>query len=376
VRKLPPFFITLHFCFEKGWGWIVFSGIISFMENLVIVILAIGLVVAIFALLRKKEVKTDDTGFKLILQQINELNRTVDAKIGENSRQTNETIKAQLGESANLIREVTKGLTKLDETNKQVITFADQLQNLQNILKNPKQRGILGEYYLETLLRNVLPPSNYQMQYAFTNGEIVDAVVFVKDKIIPIDSKFSLENYNRLAETSDPAEKERLEKIFVNDLKLRITETSKYIRPTEGTMDFAFMFIPHEAIYYDLLINKIGAVAEDTENLIQRAAGKYKVIIVSPTSFLAYLQTVLQGLKAMQIEETAKDIIKRVGELSEHLKKYEVYHGKLGNSLETVVNHFNNSSKEFKKIDKDVVRITGVSPSFETSVLDKPDTEK
>jgi len=346
------------------------------MQTLIIIILAVGLVVAIFALLRKKETKADDTGLKLILQQINELNRTVDAKIGENARQTNETIKTQLGESASLIREVTKGLTKLDETNKQVVSFADQLQNLQDILKNPKQRGILGEYYLETLLKNVLAPAQYQMQYTFANGEIVDAAVFVKDKIIPIDSKFSLENYNRLIEAKDSSEKERLEKNFINDLKLRITETSKYIRPSEGTMDFAFMFIPHEAIYYDLLINKIGAIAEDTENLIQRAAGKYKVIIVSPTSFLAYLQTVLQGLKAMQIEETAKDIIKRVGELGEHLKKYEIYHGKLGNSLETVVNHFNASSKEFKKVDKDVVRITGVSQSFDVPILDKPDNEE
>lgn len=345
------------------------------MEILVIIILSIGLIITIFALLRKKETKTDDTGFKLILQQINELNRTVDAKIGESAKHMNESVRAQLGESANLIREVTKGLTKLDETNKQVVSFADQLQNLQDILKNPKQRGILGEYYLETLLKNVLPPSNYQMQYAFANGEIVDAAVFVKDKIIPIDSKFSLENYNRLTEAKDPSEKERLEKVFVNDLKIRITETSKYIRPAEGTMDFAFMFIPHEAIYYDLLINKIGAVTEDTENLIQRAAGKYKVIIVSPTSFLAYLQTVLQGLKAMQIEETAKDIIKRVGELGEHLKKYEIYHGKLGNSLETVVNHFNASSKEFKKVDKDVVRITGVSQNFDVPILDKPDND-
>jgi DNA recombination protein RmuC len=347
-----------------------------FMEIIVIIILSIGLILTIFALLRKKETKTDDTGFKLILQQINELNRTVDAKIGDNTRQTNETIKTQLGESANLIREVTKGLTKLDETNRQVVSFADQLQNLQDILKNPKQRGILGEYYLETLLKNVLAPAQFQMQYPFANGEIVDAVVFVKDKIIPIDSKFSLENYNRLIEAKDPSEKERLEKNFVNDLKLRITETSKYIRPTEGTMDFAFMFIPHEAIYYDLLINKIGAVTDDTENLIQRAAGKYKVIIVSPTSFLAYLQTVLQGLKAMQIEETAKDIIKRVGELGEHLKKYETYHGKLGNSLETVINHFNASSKEFKKVDKDITRITGESQAFEVPVLDKPDIEE
>jgi DNA recombination protein RmuC len=226
---------------------------------------------------------------------------------------------------------------------------------------------------LETLLKNVLPPGQYQMQYGFPNGEIVDAVVFVKDKIIPIDSKFSLENYNRMIETTDQNEKKRLEKLFVDDLKLRITETSKYIRPSEGTMDFAFMFIPHEAIYYDLLINKIGGVGDDGDNLIQKSAGKYKVIIVSPTSFLAYLQTVLQGLKAMQIEETAKDIIKRVEDLGTHLKKYEDYHSKLGTSLGTVVNHFNNSSKEFKKVEKDVVRITGSSMNLELPTVEKPD---
>jgi DNA recombination protein RmuC len=214
------------------------------------------------------------------------------------------------------------------------------------------------------------------MQYPFPDGTIVDAAVFVKDKVIPIDSKFSLENYNRISETNDKNEKERLEKIFVNDLKIRIQETSKYIQPEEGTMDFAFMFIPHEAIYYDLLVNKIGAVTEDTDNLIQRAASKYKVIIVSPTSFLAYLQTVLQGLKALQIEESAKDIIKRVGELGNHLRTYEDMHVKLGKALETTVNHFNKSNHEFRKIDKDVMRITGDAISIETMTLDKPQTDE
>ncbi len=348
--------------------------------GIILAILITALVMAILMYFLRQKQEGNDTGLKLILQQINELNRVVDTKIGESTKQMNESVRDQLSKSGDLIREVTKGLTKLDETNRQVISFADQLQNLQDILKNPKQRGILGEYYLETLLKNVLAPSQYQMQYAFQNGEIVDAVVFVKDKIIPVDSKFSLENYNRMIETSDATEKARLEKFFVSDLKLRITETAKYIRPEEGTMEFAFMFIPHEAIYYDLLINKIGAAkeinSEDTENLIQRAAGKYKVIIVSPTSFLAYLQTVLQGLKAMQIEETTKDIIKRVGEIGTHLKKYEDYHNKLGVSLGTVVNHYNSSSKEFKKIDKDVVRITGQSIEIDTLLIDKPENEE
>ncbi len=321
------------------------------------------------------EKKEDDIGLKLILEQINNLNRTVDEKIGDSSKQMHESLKHQSSESFKIIRDITEKLTRLDETNKQVVSFADQLQNLQDILKNPKQRGILGEYYLETLLKNVLAPSQYKMQYTFKNGEIVDAAVFVKEKIIPIDSKFSLENYNRLIDAQDPNEKDRLEKAFVNDLKLRIVETSKYIRPEENTMDFAFMFIPHEAIYYDLLINKIGAVTEDTENLIQRAAGKYKVIIVSPTSFLAYLQTVLQALKAFQIEESAKDIKKNVENLQKHLGSYQEYQEKLGNALSTTVNHFNNSNKEFKKIGKDVMRITSIESEFEAIDLVKPELE-
>jgi DNA recombination protein RmuC len=369
------------------------------------IISLIIIVVLIVLLLRRSSTTANnsesDQAMKLLLQQMNELSRTIDNRVGklaetvdnkvekltdtvdkkinESARDMRDSMKSQLSESAKLIKEVTQGLVKLDETNKQVVSFADQLQSLQDILKNPKQRGILGEYYLETLLKNVLPPGQYQMQYEFRAPDekggkvIVDAVVFVKNKIVPIDSKFSLENYNKLAEERNPAEKEKLEKLFVNDLKMRIIETSKYIRPDENTLEFAFMFIPHEAIYYDLLVNKIGASADETDNLIQRAASKYKVIIVSPTSFLAYLQTVLQGLKAMQIEETAKDIIKRVSELGTHLKRYEEYHQKLGTSLSTVVNHYNNSGKELKKVDKDVLRITGDSPGIDAPLLEKPE---
>ncbi len=349
------------------------------MQNILWTIFGIlggGILVYLF-LNKKKETKTNDNvGLQLILQQLNELSRTVDMKIGDTHKQMNDSLKFHSSESNKIIRDVTERLTRLDETNKQVISFADQLQSLENILKNPKQRGILGEYYLETVLKNVLPPGSYQMQYPFPDGTIVDAVVFVKDKIIPIDSKFSLENYNRMVEERDSAEKKRLETIFVNDLKNRITETAKYVQPQQGTTDFAFMFIPHEAIYYDLITNKIGGLKdEENENLIQRAAGKYKVIITSPTSFLAYLQTVLQGLKALQIEESAKEIIKKVEDLGKHLKSYDEYHNKLGNALGTVVNHYNASNKELKKIDKDVLRISGTSPELELLEIAKPNLE-
>ena len=213
------------------------------------------------------------------------------------------------------------------------------------------------------------------MQYKFSDGEIVDAAVFIKDKIVPVDSKFSLENYNRIVEEHNPIEREKFEKIFVNDLKMRVQETAKYIRPNEGTMDFAFMFIPHEAIYYDLLINKIGAVTEETESIIQRAASRYHVIIVSPTSFLAYLQTVLQGLRALKIEEQAKEIRVRVGEIGRHFAAYDAYFKGVGKNLGTTVNQYNLAAKELGKIDKDVLRITGQGIGIEPLQIEKPTSD-
>ena len=344
---------------------------------ILLVIIIIGIIVGVILISKNKPEEKTDNSTQLLLTQINELSRTIDSKLGDSQKEITQSMRFQSTETSRIIADITEKITRLDETNKQVVSFADQLKNLQDILKNPKQRGVLGEYYLETLLKNTMPPGSYQMQYPFPDGTIVDAAVFVKDKVIPIDSKFSLENYNRISETNDKQEKDRLEKIFLDDLKKRIIETSKYIQPKENTMDFAFMFIPHEAIYYDLLVNKIGGGGnEETDNLIQRAASKYKVIIVSPTSFLAYLQTVLQGLKAMQIEESAKDIVKRVGELCTHLRTYEDLHQKLGNALSTTVNHFNKSNHEFRKIDKDVMRITGEVISIETLIIEKPQTEE
>jgi DNA recombination protein RmuC len=188
----------------------------------------------------------------------------------------------------------------------------------------------------------------------FKDGEIVDAAVFVKGKVIPVDSKFSLENYNRFAEAADGQDKVNYEKAFVNDLKLRITETAKYIRPTEGTMDFAFMFIPHEGIYYDLLSNRVGA-GED--NLIQRAAGKYKVIIVSPTSFLAYLQTVLAGSQGASRSRRRPRTSLRMSRSSLATSpSTRITTISSAQTLETTVNHYNAGYKELAKVDKDITK--------------------
>ncbi|MBI5306137.1 DNA recombination protein RmuC [Candidatus Wolfebacteria bacterium] len=340
---------------------------------IIILLVLLGGLALIFLFLKNRLAgsKTDNQSLLMLQEQLKEIRGTLDVKIGESTK----AIREQYGESARIIRDVTERLVKLDETNKQVINFADQLQNLQDILKNPKQRGVLGEYYLKTVLENVLPPEIFQMQYEFQDGSIVDAIVRVKDKIIPIDSKFSLENYNRLLETKNENEREQLEAAFRQDLKNRIDETAKYIKPEEGTLEFAFMFIPAEAVYYDLLVNKIGAVKSSTRDLIQYAAGEKKVMIVSPTTFLAYLQTVLQGLKALKIEESAKEIKKRVEELGRHLSNYENYMKKLGGHLGTTVNMYNSAYKELGKIDKDVLRITGEAIDLEPIMIEKPSEE-
>ena len=341
---------------------------------ILILIVLVGGLVGIFLFLKSRleKPKTDEQSLLLLQNHLNEITRTLDAKLGESTQ----ILQRQFGESARIIKEITQELTKVGEGQKQVVDIAKQFENLQDILKNPKQRGVLGEYYLETVLKNVMPPGTYEMQYEFKDGTIVDAVIKVKNRIIPIDSKFSLENYNRLLETKDEVERNRLETAFRDDLKNRIDETAKYIKPAEGTMEFAFMFIPSEAVYYDLLINKIGAIKSNTRDLIQYAAGEKRVMVVSPTTFLAYLQTVLQGLKALQIEESAKEIRKRVDELGRHLGSYENYMKKLGTHLGTTVNMYNSAYKELGKIDKDVLRISGKAAGIEPELLERPRAEE
>jgi len=333
----------------------------------ILIIGAIGAVIFLQVRKNPEPPKPDDGAMLMLQQQINHISGVLDTKLSE----ANKNQQFQFNQSAKIIGDVRERLAKLDETNRQVVGFADQLKSLQDILKNPKQRGILGEYYLETVLKNVLPPGSYQMQYAFSDGVIVDAAVFVDKRVIPVDSKFSLENYNRMVLVNDPAEKKRLEMAFVNDLKMRIDETAKYVKPEEKTTDFAFMFIPSEAVYYDLLINKVGVMAEDTSNLVYYA-GKKKVIVVSPTSFLAYLQTVLQGMKNQKISEQAQMIIKEVERLGKHMYAYAEYVNRMGDNLDKTVSSYNKARSEFLKVDKDVVKITEGESKVKIDEVNRP----
>lgn len=360
---------------------------------MVIAVMVLGVlcVVLLVVVLRRPSAPATDTNAALLLKQdLTQLSQDITKlkdglqhqitdRMDKNQELMRESMQKQFSVSSKLIADVTERLTKLDETNKRVVNVADELKTLQNVLQNPKQRGVLGEYYLTQVLENVLPPDRFKLQFKLGKDDeghdlICDAVILLdKGKMLPVDSKFSLENYNRLLEEKDKTQREVLAKAFKADLKNRIDETSKYIRPREGTMDYAFMFIPSEAIYYDLLVNKVGATNTTARDLIEYAFREKKVIIVSPTTFMAYLQTVLQGLRSLQIEEQAKEIQQRVGELGRHITTYEQFMQKLGGSLGTTVNHFNSAHKELKKIDKDVVKIAHTSPGVEPLLLDKPD---
>jgi DNA recombination protein RmuC len=356
---------------------------------IVIFLAVMGNIILLWRILQQgsKPKGGDEIGLKLLLDHMHELNRTVDgkmtdlsrtmdSKITESSKLMNDTVRYQANESSKLIKDITHELTKVQEGQKQATLFADQLKSLQDMLKNPKQRGMFGEYYLETLLKNSFHPNQYEMQYKFSDGTIVDAALFFGDKIIPIDSKFSLENYNRMAEEQDLVEREQLEKAFKQDLKNRIDETAKYIRPQDGTLEFAFMFIPAEGIYYDLLVNKVGALKINTRDLIDYAINQKKVHIVSPTTFYVSLQAIAHGMNAYKIQESTKDILKNIVLLGRHLKAYDEYFRKVGSHLVTTVNAYNGAQKEFVKIDKDVLKLTGESLNIEALTVSKPDIEE
>lgn len=333
--------------------------------------------VVIYLLLRRPS--SDDTGALLIKQDISQLSESVNQlkeglqkELSGHLGRSQEGLLKQFSASNRIVADVSKQLEALKTTNQQVINVTDELKMLQNVLTNPKQRGNVGEIHLETILQNILPPGIFQMQYSFKNGDTVDAAIFMDKQIIPIDSKFSLENYNRLLDAKDPLAKTAASAEFKKDIKKRVDETARYIRPGEKTTEFAFMFIPSEAIYYDLLVNKVGVAGTDSRNLIEYASRDKKVIITSPTTFLAYLQTVMQGLRSLRIEEQTKEIQQRVGELGRHIVAHEDSMHRLGGSLSTSVNHFNKAHKELGKIDKDVVKIAGSEPGVEPLLIDRP----
>ena len=345
------------------------------MEYLLVIIVLIGSIIGLYFFI-KKQIEINSKESKKEFES--KLDTFVEAFKLESAKNLADQIKDSKQDQKNMsdtLEKVTKELEKIKGTNEQVLTFANQMKTLEKILGNQKQRGILGEIQLENLLANVLPPELFQMQYSFSNNEAVDAIIKVGEFVIPIDAKFSLDNYNKMIE-SDETDAERLndlERKFKNDIKNRIDETSKYIRPNEGTVDYAYMFIPADGLYQDLLNNKVGSLKINQRDLVSYAYQK-KVMIVSPMSLFPMLQVTSKALNNMKVEESIQEIQINIEKLGNHLKAYLTYHEKLGNSLSTVVNHYNVSNKEFKKIDKDITKLTSnrANIGIETESLERP----
>ncbi len=347
------------------------------MQEIILLFLVVNAGLVIFLIRSKKP--SQDSQSQLMLKadiqamsaQVEKLQEKLSGQLDTKLDKNQESMSRQLASSAKLVAEVTERLTRLDETNKRVVDVADELKQLQNVLQNPKQRGVLGEFYLEQILQNLLPPGSYELQYKLTDGFIVDAVIMLDGKMLPIDSKFSLENYNRLIDAKG-AERKLLERAFKDDLKKRIDETAKYIQPKHGTLEQAFMFIPSEAIYYDLLANQIGAAGVNGRDLLQYAVRDKKVTIVGPSTLSVMLLTIVEGMRSHQIQKDFEVIRKNIEQLSTHLIVYDGHFKKVGNSLGATVGHYNSASKELARIDKDIVKIAGTDGSIEPLLLDRP----
>ena len=364
------------------------------MELIIIIALIIVVLTLIFIIYRRNSEGNSDVIIQLSNNLSNQI-QNIRKEISDNSEKSRleiesklkiinkeisdfqisskSTMQKQFADSNKIIKDVTNELAKIKGTNEQVLSFANQMKSLEKILGNQKQRGIFGEIQLENLLSNVLPPEIFQMQYSFNNGDMVDAIIKVNDNIIPIDAKFSLDNYNRMIESSDENEIKLLEKKFKEDIKSRIDETAKYIKPQEKTLDYAFMFIPADGLYQDLLNSRVGSLKINSNELVSYAYLK-KVMIVSPMSLFPMLQITMKALNNLKFEKEIDTVIKNVRNLSNHLASYQLYHDKLGNTLKTVVNHYNKSSDEFGKIDKDISRISNgkIKLNLENEIVEKP----
>jgi DNA recombination protein RmuC len=364
------------------------------LELIIIIVLCVILAILVFVVFKNKVGNKSDVIIQLtnslsnqiqnIRKEINDNSeksrleiesklKVINKEISDFQISSKSSMQKQFADSNKIIKDVTNELAKIKGTNEQVLSFANQMKSLEKILGNQKQRGIFGEIQLENLLSNVLPPEIFQMQYTFKSGDIVDAIIKVNENIIPIDAKFSLDNYNRMIESSDDGEIKNLEKKFKEDIKARIDETSKYIKPQEKTLDYAFMFIPADGLYQDLLNSRVGSLKINSNELVSYAYLK-KVMIVSPMSLFPMLQITMKALNNLKFEKEIDTVIKNVRNLSNHLASYQLYHDKLGNTLKTVVNHYNKSSDEFGKIDKDISRISNgkIKLNLENETVDKP----
>lgn len=281
--------------------------------------------------------------FSQINERLNQMNQSlIDAHkiIGQN-----------LGSTAGIFGSVQEKLGKLEETNRQIYEIGKDISSLQELLRAPKFRGQMGELLLENLLSQVLPKGHYQMQFRFKTSDTVDAVIRIGERLVPVDAKFSLENFQKLLAVEDEQQKNACRKKFIQDIKNRIEEiSSKYILPQENTYDFALMYVPAENIYYEIIVN---------EGLLSYGISR-KVVPVSANTFYAYLQVICLGLKGFEIEENAKEILKNLAMLNNEIRKFK-------EDFDLVGSHLSNASRKYddslKRLDRFSAKLSSVQDS-------------
>jgi DNA recombination protein RmuC len=290
-----------------------------------------------------------------ITGQLNTIIKTVNENLSSNQLNIN----AQLSATSNTVKDVFNKLGVLEQTAKNIQDIGKDISSLQDILQAPKLRGNLGEFLLEDLLKQIFPKKNYIMKYSFKNGTQVDAVIKIGDGIVPVDSKFPLESFQRFISTENEEEKTRIKKEFAKSVKLRIDEIAdKYINPNEKTFDFALMYIPAENVFYEIIIND--AVANKEFEIFKYAISRH-VIPVSPNSFYAYLMAIAYGLKGFQIEAQAKTIIGDLGKVKSDFDKFFIDFQLVGKHIENAGNKYKDCEKRADYFSDKVARLTNLN---------------
>jgi len=270
------------------------------------------------------------------------------AQMNQSLQEANKVISQNLSSSTGVFGNVEEQLGRLEETNRQIMDISKDISSLQELLRVPKMRGQIGETLLENLLAQVLPQNYYHMQYRFKSGETVDAVIKLGEKLVPVDAKFSLENFQKFSATDDEQERNALRKRFIQDVKNRIDEiAAKYILPQENTYDFALMYIPAENVYYEVIIK---------EDIFSYCMSK-KVIPVSANTFYAYLQVICLGLKGLKVEENAKEILKTLSTLSGEINKFREDFGLLGTHLSNAGRKYEDSQRRLERLSDKLLNI-------------------
>lgn len=278
--------------------------------------------------------------FVLILRVSLRFNARLD-QIGELFQETNKTINTNLGNTTLAFGNVKEQLGRLEETNRHIVEISSDIASLQELLRAPKFRGAMGEVLLENLLSQVLPKQHFEMQYRFKSQDAVDAVIRLGEKLVPVDAKFSLENFQKMLDAQDEQSRSSLRRRFIQDIKNRIDEiSSKYILPQENTYDFALMYIPAENVFYEVMIK---------EDIFSYSILK-KVIPVSPNTFYAYLQVICLGLKGLKVEENAKNILKSLSALNIEVDKFREEFGVLGSHLANAGARYAESQKRLERV--------------------------